>query len=87
MIKFGIKTKKEDIYNDCFRIIIFNKPLISLVESKKDEVSHHSLLNVFFPVLLMYSVFQGYYDNPKVCALYVMKGTLEGESWDCKHTL
>lgn len=24
-------------------------------------------------------VFQGYYDNPKVCALYVMKGTLEGE--------
>lgn len=27
----------------------------------------------------MLSVFQGYYDNPKVCALYVMKGTLEGE--------
>lgn len=26
-----------------------------------------------------YFVFQGYYDNPKVCALYVMKGTLEGE--------
>lgn len=25
-------------------------------------------------------MFQGYYDNPKVCALYVMKGTLEGES-------
>ncbi|AWP06510.1 putative malectin-like [Scophthalmus maximus] len=23
---------------------------------------------------------KGYYDNPKVCALYVMKGTLEGES-------
>lgn len=45
-------------------------------------LAHHScmVLNVFFPVLLMYSVFQGYYDNPKVCALYVMKGTLEGES-------
>lgn len=28
----------------------------------------------------MCPVFQGYYDNPKVCALYVMKGTLEGES-------
>lgn len=27
----------------------------------------------------MFCVFQGYYDNPKVCALYVMKGTLEGE--------
>lgn len=26
------------------------------------------------------SAFQGYYDNPKVCALYVMKGTLEGEN-------
>lgn len=25
-------------------------------------------------------LFQGYYDNPKICALYVMKGTLEGES-------
>lgn len=29
--------------------------------------------------------FQGYYDNPKVCALYVMKGTLEGESWAWTH--
>lgn len=28
----------------------------------------------------VFCVFQGYYDNPKVCALYVMKGTLEGES-------
>lgn len=36
-----------------------------------DEASLHTL---------MWPVFQGYYDNPKVCALYVMKGTLEGES-------
>lgn len=28
-------------------------------------------------LLLFY--FQGYYDNPKICALYVMKGTLGGE--------
>lgn len=32
---------------------------------------------------LLNFLFQGYYDNPKVCALYVMKGTLEGESLDC----
>lgn len=28
----------------------------------------------------VFSCFQGYYDNPKVCALYVMKGTPEGET-------
>ena len=30
--------------------------------------------------ILFFSDFQGYYDNPKVCAFYVMKGTLEGET-------
>lgn len=41
--------------------------------------SHLALLSLLRGADVFCSVFQGYYDNPKVCALYVMKGTLEGK--------
>lgn len=28
---------------------------------------------------LCFVFLQGYYDNPKVCALYVLRGTVDGE--------